>query len=170
MTDPAVRAWTADDCGTVRRIALETWKAAYGSFIPEADQRAYLERSYAEQVLREKIRTPTIRGYIAAWDGVDVAYMIVSLSAEEHRCSVSSVYVLPAYQGKGIGRVLLAEARRCARANGCDRIWLGVMVENTAARAWYERNGFVFTERAPFTMGGTTVEHVIGYQMIDGKN
>ncbi len=170
MSNPALRAWNGDDCGTVRRIALETWKAAYGSFIPEADLRAYLERHYADQVLREKVETPAIRGFIAAWDGVDVGYMIVSLPAEEHRCYVSSVYVLPGYQGKGIGRVLLAEARRCARANGLDRIWLGVMVDNTAARTWYEQNGFLFTERAPFTMGGTTVEHLIGYQMIDGKN
>lgn len=170
MSNSVLRAWTADDCDSVRRIAWETWKAAYASFIPETDLRVYLDTHYSDRALLDKVRNPSIRGFIAAWDGVDAAYMIVSIAAQEHRCYVSSVYVLPSYQGKGIGGVLIEEARRCARAGGFDRIWLGVMVENTAARAWYERNGFLFTETAPFTMGATTVEHLIGYQTFDGKS
>ena len=167
MSNPVLRAWTADDYGTVRSIARETWKTAYGAFIPEADLRAYLDTHYADRVLQEKINNPSFRGYIASWDGVDAAYMIVAIGPQENRFYVSSVYVLPSFQGRGIGGVLLAEARRCAREKGLDRIWLGVMVDNSAARAWYERNGFLFTERAPFAMGATTVEHLIGYQLLD---
>jgi ribosomal protein S18 acetylase RimI-like enzyme len=170
MSNPALRTWTADDCGTVRQIAWETWKATYGSFIPEEDLRAYLDAQYADRLLLEKIRNPSVHGFLASWDHVDAAYMIVTVAAQERRCYVSSVYVLPAFQGKGIGGTLIAEAGRCARGKGFDRIWLGVMAENGAARGWYERNGFVFTERAPFTMGGTTVEHLIGYQLLEGRN
>lgn len=170
MTNPGLRPWTPADCAVVRAIAWESWKATYGSFIPEADLREFHETHFADREILHKILEPSIHGFIAAWDGADVAYMIVSLPAEEHRCYISSIHVRSAYQGKGIGRALMAEARQCARASGLDRIWLGVMVENTPARAWYERNGFLFTERAPFTMGNTTVDHVIGYQMIEGRN
>ena len=163
-TEPALRTWTVADIDTVRRIARETWKATYGPFIPDADLEGYLNTRYAVAALTENIRDPNIRGYLASSEGRDVGYMIVSTPATEDRCYVSSVYVLPACQGKGIGRALMGEARRYARDRGFDRIWLGVMTANSAARAWYERSGFIFVEKAPFTMGSTTIEHLIGYQ------
>jgi ribosomal protein S18 acetylase RimI-like enzyme len=164
MTEPALRVWTVGDIETVRMIARETWKATYGAFIPDADLTEYLETRYAVEALTNTIADPLFRGFLASWEDHDAGYMIVSTPSKEDRCYVSSVYVLPAYQGKGIGRAFMAEARRYAQRRGFDRIWLGVMTANTAARAWYERNGFRFVKKEPFTMGTTTVEHLIGYQ------
>jgi ribosomal protein S18 acetylase RimI-like enzyme len=54
-------------------------------------------------------------------------------------------------------------AEERARELSVDRIWLGVMVKNTQAVAWYKKMGLVVTEIAPFVMGSTTVDHYIGY-------
>jgi ribosomal protein S18 acetylase RimI-like enzyme len=46
-------------------------------------------------------------------------------------------------------------------------IWLGVMVQNVDALAWYRKLGFIFEREEPFTMGKTTVPHLIGFKKID---
>ena len=85
----------------------------------------------------------------------------------EGRLYVQSLYILPRFQGRGVGRALLARAEKRALEYGLDRIWLGVMTQNTDALEWYTRHGFEFVEKAPFTMGETVVEHVIGYKRIE---
>jgi ribosomal protein S18 acetylase RimI-like enzyme len=84
----------------------------------------------------------------------------------EERFYLTSLYVLPRFQQRGIGARLLNEAEQQAEACGYDRVWLGVMEKNTIACAWYKKIGFTFVEEAPFTMGTTTVQHVIGYKPI----
>ena len=160
-------SWTDDDLPALRQIAWETWKATYGGFIPEEDMRAYHDEHYALPALRGLRRRPSARGFIARSEGTPVGYMVMALNPE--RCSISSIYVLPSHQGAGVGRLLMEEARGVARSNGFDRIWLGVMEKNRATIGWYERLGFRFPEQAPFQMGSTTVNHLIGYMHIVGQ-
>jgi ribosomal protein S18 acetylase RimI-like enzyme len=172
--DPArrpivVSSWTDDDLPALRHIAWETWRATYGGFIPEEDMRAYHEEHYALAALRALRQRPSARGFIARSAGIPVGYMVMALDRERGRCSISSIYVLPAYQGAGAGSLLMDEARAVARSNGFDRIWLGVMEKNRTTIGWYERLGFRFPEQAPFRMGSTTVNHLIGYMHIDGQ-
>lgn len=167
MNDIVVRAWTAADVSDVRRIAWETWKATYAAFIPEADMLAYLDDAYAPSVLVQRVEDHATSGFIAQCSGEAVGYMIVSVHEDENRCYLSSLYVLPEHQGRGIGLRLVGEAERLARAEGFDRIWLGVMEKNAGTLQWYRKLGFHFVEMAPFTMGGTTVHHLIGWKQID---
>ncbi|MBP1678989.1 MAG: Histone acetyltransferase HPA2-like protein, partial [Bacteroidetes bacterium] len=72
--------------------------------------------------------------------------------------------VRPRYQGAGIGGRLLEHAEREARERGADALWLGVMVKNTRALEWYKRIGFMFVEEAPFVMGASSADHLIGFR------
>jgi ribosomal protein S18 acetylase RimI-like enzyme len=45
-------------------------------------------------------------------------------------------------EGRGVGSALIAAAENWARARGSDRLTLHAMVNNTRARALYERRGF----------------------------
>lgn len=45
-------------------------------------------------------------------------------------------------EGRGVGSALVAAAENWARARGSDRLTLHAMVNNTRARALYERRGF----------------------------
>ena len=53
---------------------------------------------------------------------------------------LDQLFVAPNYQGKGIGRQLLAFTRKQLP----DEIWLRCVRENEKAWRWYEREGFVF--------------------------
>jgi hypothetical protein len=82
---------------------------------------------------------------------------------------VSSLYLLPDFQGKEIGRRLLEAAEGYAAEKGLDDIWIGVMVRNKQALLFYRRFGFLFVKEEPFTMGQTTVSHLIGYKKLGGS-
>jgi ribosomal protein S18 acetylase RimI-like enzyme len=97
---------------------------------------------------------------------VPAGYAKSNLSVSENKLYVQSMYVLPEFQGRGIGHLLLRSAERRAREFDLDRIWLGVMVQNTNALEWYKKNGFEFVEESPFMIGDTTVQHLIGYRTL----
>ena len=102
-------------------------------------------------------------GLIAEVDGAVAGYAKLFHARAEQKFYVHQLYIRPRSQGLGLGHRLMACAEERARELGADRIWLGVMVENTRAVAWYKKMGFTLTETAPFVMGATTVEHYIGY-------
>ena len=82
------------------------------------------------------------------------------------RLYFASLYLLPDFQRKGIGGRLLRAAEEKALAYNLGELWVGVMVQNEAARRWYEKRGFRFVREEPFRMGGTTVPHLIGFNVI----
>jgi ribosomal protein S18 acetylase RimI-like enzyme len=166
-TPPAsIRVWTIGDIPDVRRIGWETWKATYGRFIPEEDLRAYHDEHYSVEALTRNFHRSSTRGYVALLGGKPAGYMIMSFNGKAGRCNVASIYVLPESQGHGLGSMLMQEAFRAAREAKYDRVWLGVMSENALTITWYRSLGFAFVEEAPFTMGKTTVRHLIGFKLL----
>lgn len=57
-------------------------------------------------------------------------------------CHVSDLAVLPQYEGRGIGRALLAHAEDWAREHHCQLVTLAVFPGNERARAMYEACGY----------------------------
>jgi diamine N-acetyltransferase len=164
-----IRQWTNEDLAAVRQITWETWVATYSSFIPMEDLRGYCDEHYSIEALAQLMAAPSFRGLLAIEDGVPAGYAKVKYAGEEKRCYLSSLYILPAFQGRGIGGRLLAAGEEVAAGFGVAEIWLGVMVQNTSALAWYRKIGFQFVEEAPFTMGKTTVNHLIGYRPLSPR-
>ena len=63
---------------------------------------------------------------------------------DRHKARIYGVYVRPEARGKGVGRGLLAEVIRRARAiAGLEHILLAVATSQSAARGLYSRFGFV---------------------------
>lgn len=57
-------------------------------------------------------------------------------------CHVSDLAVAQGYEGKGYARALLAFAEEFGRAQGCQRMTLGVFPGNARARQLYEASGY----------------------------
>ena len=160
-----LRYWTKADFNTVKEILLTTWKDTY-SFIPEEDILSHFEKFYNKQSLIEILEDPFSKGIIAEFESKPVGWMKLFEDKINKRFYISSLYILPDYQGFGIGKKLLNEAYLIAMQKEYDRIWLGVMTKNVKAVDWYKNIGFVFVEEDPFQMGKTEVMHLIGYKII----
>jgi ribosomal-protein-alanine N-acetyltransferase len=72
-------------------------------------------------------------GTVAGYAGLDVAGDVAD---------VMTVATAPGHQGRGTGRVLLAELVRRATARGVEAVLLEVRADNEAARRLYGRAGF----------------------------
>jgi ribosomal protein S18 acetylase RimI-like enzyme len=163
-----IRPWQKEDFPAVRRILWGSWIAAYSPFIPVEDLRAYFEATYQIASLDLLYDNPLVYGFIGEANGEAAGYARTQLDKRENRFYLASLYLLPAFQGKGIGGALLCAAEKRAQACDLDEIWVGVMTKNEAAGRWYEQRGFAFVREEPFRMGGTTVSHRIGFKDLSG--
>ncbi len=167
MSDILIRDWTAADIPAVRHITWETWVATYAAFVPTGDLRAYFDVHYSPDALGALIADPSNGGFLASVGGVPAGFVRTHWEEKEGRFYVSSLYVLPQFQGKGIGGSLMAASERKALERGARALWRGVMEQNVRTLEWYRRTGFTFVEQAPFTMGNSIVNHLIGFRSLE---
>jgi ribosomal protein S18 acetylase RimI-like enzyme len=64
-------------------------------------------------------------------------------------CYIAELYVQPEHRRQGLGLALMNAALDAARNRGADYIEVATSEDDTAARALYERLGFVNRERPP---------------------
>jgi GNAT superfamily N-acetyltransferase len=164
-----IRPWHKSDIESILGITWQSWISAYSSFIPESDLRFHLDTTYTEASLLRMFDDPSIQGFVAEAEGISAGYTRLFFASDENRLYVSSLYLLPDFQGKEIGKRLLEAAEEYASDKGLDAIWIGVMVKNKQALLFYRKVGFLFIKEEPFTMGETTVSHLIGYKKL-GRN
>jgi ribosomal-protein-alanine N-acetyltransferase len=91
---------------------------------------------------------PATRSYlIAETDGAMAGYAILDVAGGTG--TVQAIAVRADRQGRGVGRVLLADLIASAAARGCQEIFLNVRADNAHARRLYERTGFTDVEVRP---------------------
>ena len=82
-----------------------------------------------------------------------VRRMIRDIAADEWY--VSNIAVLPAVRGRGVGRTLMRDAEKRARASGAAAIVLDVETDHPAAISFYTGLGFQTVSATPsFSLGG----------------
>lgn len=74
--------------------------------------------------------------------GIAVCFIGFSTFAARPLINIHDLAVLPADRGNGVGRMLLAEVERKARAMGCCKVTLEVLENNRQAMKMYAKAGF----------------------------
>lgn len=135
----------SDDRLAISRVYEESWKYAYKGIVPQD----YLDgipagqwASHIEQEGRNNL-VMVLEGTIIGTSGFGRSRMAEMTGYGE----VISIYLLPDYMGKGYGRQLLQAVMGELKKMGFDKIFLWVLEENKSARIFYEKCGFVQTER-----------------------
>jgi len=77
---------------------------------------------------------------------IEYAAGTVEVSEEEERIFISSLYLLPPYQNKGIGTAIIAGYTHKATGEN-KRVELKVLKLNVNAQRFYKRLDFTLTER-----------------------
>ena len=141
---PTIRPARADEYDEVARVWMNSW-ATTGL---EAASDDLLEKLCA------RVRTDVANGWslYVADDRGRLAAML-ALQLPDH--NLDQLFVAPDYQGKSLGRRLMAFTRGLMP----DEIWLRCVRENEKAWRWYERDGFVYEREAVSLMTG----HVMKY-------
>ena len=132
MNSLVIRAARDEEFDEIARI----WHASWRSTGLGSEDDVSLEQ------LRARIPREIAGGWelFVAEDGGEIAAMLAFKRAQKY---LDQLFVAPAFQGKGIGKRLLA----FARAAMPGEIWLRTDEENARAIGWYEREGFVRERR-----------------------
>jgi ribosomal protein S18 acetylase RimI-like enzyme len=130
-----VRIAQLDDAGDVGRL-LDEFNATEGELTPGAPAM--------EQRVRELLGAGEIVVLLAGDgpDGVLVLRLRPSLWERRLDAYLEELYVTPTARRRGLGRALVEAAMDHARRAGAVRMDLGTGMEDTPARALYERLGF----------------------------
>ena len=140
--DRSVRRADAADAEAIGRL-LHDFNTEYDDITPGPAKLAERVR----QLLAEGQTIVLLGG--AGPDGLAVLRFRPAIWTEGLECYLAELYVVPDRRGQGLGRALMEAAIDVARREGADSIDLGTSEDDVAARALYERLGFVNREHAP---------------------
>lgn len=129
MTDPIIRPARPDEYDAVARIWMDSWVS---TGLEEASESLF-------ENLRARVPHEIDNGWslFVADDQRRLAAMLALHLPERY---LDQLFVAPSWQGRSLGRKLLAFTREKLP----DEIWLRCVRENEKAWRWYEREGFVF--------------------------
>ena len=144
MPQPIIRPARADEYDEVARVWMESWVS---TGLAEASNFLLVN-------LRARVRKEIEDGWslFVADDNGTIAAML-ALHLPKHY--LDQLFVAPDYQGRSVGRQLLA----FTRTQLPDEMWLRRARENEKAWRWYEREGFVFEKEAIEPMNGLMMKY-----------
>jgi GNAT superfamily N-acetyltransferase len=147
----------------VRRMSLLTIRAARTEEYDEI-ARVWMDSwvstglAQASDFLLAQLRARIPREVENGWSlfvADDRGTVAAMLALQLRKKYLDQLFVVPEYQGRGLGRTLLAYTRQCLP----DEIELRCVRENEKAWRWYEREGFVFEKEAVEPMTGFVMKY-----------
>jgi ribosomal protein S18 acetylase RimI-like enzyme len=133
MQESIIRQARPDEYDAVARVWMESWVSTGLDQASDA-----LLSNLRARVPREIANGWSL--FVADAEGQFAAMLAINLP----KLYLDQLFVAPFFQGRSLGRQLLAFTRQLLP----DEIWLRCVRENEKAWRWYEREGFVFEREA----------------------
>lgn len=147
------------DLKTLQEIGRDTFFETFAESNTEENMQQYLSVNFSLHKLSAELAESDSHFYIAFDDELAIGYLKVNAGQMQtelrgdHSLEIERIYVLSAYHGKNVGKVLYEQALLVAADLGKSLIWLGVWEKNPKAIRFYEKNGFVAFDTHIFKMG-----------------
>lgn len=150
---------TPADLEGLRSLSISTFRDAFESQNDPDDFKYYLEKAFSQEQLLKELEHPEMQFYFA-WSGNRLAgYCKLNSGGaqtelqEPEGLEIERIYVDAAFQGKGVGALMIQEIEAMARKEGKRYLWLGVWQQNPGAIRFYERHGFEIFGEHPYYIG-----------------
>jgi len=140
-----IRRATHSDVSSIRELT----RAAYAKWVPLIGREPLpMAADYDIAVQAHNIDLLLIDGQLSA---------LIETIPETSPLLIENIAVLPAYQGKGYGRQMLAHAEKLAKSQGCDSTTLYTNKRFESNIQFYQDYGYVIDREAVFGDGGIVV-------------
>lgn len=159
MLGVSIREVHQDELPLLQKIGRETFEAAFGAQNKAADMKAYLDESYSAERIQKEFEHDESLFFFAEIDNKVIGYLKVNWGKaqtegeSQSSLEIERIYVISAFQGKKVGKLLFEKAIKIARTKGKQSIWLGVWEKNNKAIKFYERLGFQIYGSHDFLLG-----------------
>jgi ribosomal protein S18 acetylase RimI-like enzyme len=137
-----VRKAVLKDAADMAEIITCSWEAAYSGIIPP---EAIAQKNAGRLALWQRVLREEHGNYIALCDGVPAGLMTLMPSRDSDlpgTGEIGSLYLHPAFFGRGLGRFMIGAALAIFNRNGFREAGLWVLEDNARARRFYEKCGF----------------------------
>lgn len=139
----------SEDAETLAVIRQRAWDSAYRGIYADERIDCFDYAAHAAR-FRKQINDPALALYCimdeACIVGFFSLYMPEVPAYKQFPVCLNSLYLLPAYQRKGIGRQVMDFTRAWCRARGCRGFYNSCNLHNHKAQAFYEAMGGVLGE------------------------
>ncbi|CDQ40849.1 MULTISPECIES: GNAT family N-acetyltransferase [Virgibacillus] len=132
-----IRPMAEKDITQVQRVAETSWHTTYKGLIPQAVQDHFLTEAYSAKMLQRRMKFSYI--LVVEVDNQVIGFVNYS-PVTEGKVELGAIYLLPDYQGKGIGTALLA--RGIEMFPEAKVIYINVERDNEIAKPFYYAKGF----------------------------
>lgn len=156
---PVIRRASPEDIPVIRALADVCFRDTYRTILSPAQMEYMMDWMYSERSLERQMGRDGHVYFIAEAEGTPCAYFSVQpLGLQDdgdYLFEFQKLYLLPAYQGRGFGRYLVAYVFQFVReaAGGWPcRLELHVNRNNPAA-AFHRRMGFSILRSGDFPIG-----------------
>ena len=143
-----------DELSMVRAVADVVWPLTFREILSQEQIAYMMDMMYAPEVMDREYNSGI--QFYGVFDGDRPAGYLIWGGYEGHpgTAKLHKCYLLPEYQGQGIGSLMLRTAKGYAKAAGFSRLRLNVNRHNEKAIKAYRRNGFVVVETVDNDIGG----------------
>ncbi|AUD01610.1 GNAT family N-acetyltransferase [Spirosoma pollinicola] len=143
------------DLPIIRDIAYQTWPTTFGEILSPAQISYMLEMMYSPEALRTQVIEKK-HVFLIAQDtdsNEPLGYVSYELTYKgQPLTKIHKIYMLPASQGKGVGRSLINQVATIAVQHKNTRLGLNVNRYNKAVQ-FYERMGFSVVDHEDIDIG-----------------
>ncbi|MFY3790883.1 GNAT family N-acetyltransferase [Ureibacillus sp. MALMAid1270] len=154
--DIIIRKARYEDTKQVQHIANESWHATYEGIIPLEVQDNFLNSAYNDEQMKLRLERSIL--YVAEVTGEVVGFANYSFVQKGGKVELGAIYLLPEFQGKGIGSALLQQA--ITELEGVKEIYINVERDNKIGRNFYEAKGFEFVKEFEDELDGHILKTV----------
>ncbi|CYT79233.1 GNAT family N-acetyltransferase [Streptococcus suis] len=148
-----------EEVSVLQELAKQTFAETFAHDNDPEELEAFFKEAYSVEVLTKELSDPNCQHYFLRVDHQIAGYLKLNQGSAqteqelENAFEIQRIYLLQAYQGRGLGKVLFEFALEKAEQSTCDWVWLGVWEHNLKAQQFYAKYGFEKFGQHEFAVG-----------------
>ncbi len=147
-----IRNAEIDDLETIRELAYKIWPAAYQEILGKAQLHYMLDKIYSLSSLQNQFANLKHQFIMAVEDDTPIGFASFSAHDDRKVFRLHKIYVLPAEQGKNVGKQVLDYIISAIKTEGATSLQLNVNRFNKALH-FYEKQGFKIIREEDIDIG-----------------
>ena len=150
---------SVNDLDQLVQISKSTFIESFEADNNPDDFKVYIDFAFNKSKLTEELENPFTTFYFVYAENNLVGYFKLNENDAQSdlkgkdSLELERIYVVPEFQGKGIGNSILQQVKELAAKTTKTFLWLGVWEHNKAAIKFYETNGFSKFGMHPYFIG-----------------
>lgn len=150
---------TENEWKQLQEISYITFDETFRAQNKPENMEAYLTQAFTEEKIKKELSEENSQFFFIYAGDRRAGYLKINVGdaqTEEmgnEALEIERIYILKAFQNRGLGRILFDKAMDIADEMQASKIWLGVWEKNNKAIAFYKKLGFSEYGSHSFYMG-----------------